>query len=94
MKGLSKLLEIILGIFLTLRDIVAILALPALFAVIGWLNGYPWQYYALTIGGYFVIIAILQLILHLVFKKLEKKYTSALERLIQRLFPPKENTHE
>ena len=94
MKGLLKFLDILSGIILILWNMIEILALPAFFAVISWFNGYPWQYYALTIGGYFVIVAILQLTLHLIFRKFEKKYSSAVERLFQRLFPPKEVTNK
>ena len=93
MKGLFKFLDILAGIILILMDLLEILAFPALLVLVGLLNSYHWQYYALTIGGYFVIAAVLQLTLHLIFKKLEKKYTSALERLIQRLSSSKENSN-
>lgn len=47
-------------------------ALPALFAVIGLLNEFPWQYYAITVGGYFGIFLLIELVVHLVFKVLDK----------------------
>ena len=94
MKSLFKFLDILAGIILILMDLLEILVFPALLVLVGLLNSYPWQYYALTIGGYFVIVAVLQLILHLIFRKFEKKYSSAVERLFQRLFPPKEGTNE
>lgn len=93
MKSLFKFLDILAGVILILGNLLEILAFPALLVLVGLLNSYPWQYYALTIGGYFVIAAVLQLTLHLIFKKLEKKYTSALERLIQRLSSSKENSN-
>lgn len=73
MKGLFKFLDALAGVILILGNLLEILAFPALLVLVGLLNSYPWQYYALTIGGYFVIAAVLQLTLHLVFKKLEKK---------------------
>lgn len=89
MKKLLKFLGIIAAIIMVVWNLVEILAIPAFFALIGWLNNYPWQYYAATIGGFFVIAGVIQLICHFVFKRLEKKYESALIRFFSKIFGEK-----
>ena len=61
-------------------DIIQFLALPILFLVFGLINSFPWQYYAITIGGYFALFIVLEIILHFIFKALDKKYTPLVER--------------
>ena len=65
-------------------DIAEFLAVPALFIVIGIINSYPWQYYAITIGGYFVLFIVAEIIAHFVFKALDKKYTPLIERKLEK----------
>ena len=89
MKKLLKFLGIIAAIIMVVWNLVEILAIPAFFALIGWLNNYPWQYYAATIGGFFVIAGVIQLICHFVFKRLEKKDESALIRFFSKIFGEK-----
>ena len=74
----------ILYIGMILWDIIGFLALPVLFLVIGLINSFPWQYYAITIGGYFVLFIILEIILHFIFKALDKKYTPLLEKKLEK----------
>ena len=86
MKKLFDLLLNILYIGTVIWDIIGFLALPALFLVIGLMNSFPWQYYALTIGGYFALSIILEIILHFVSKALDKKYTPFIERKLAKYF--------
>ena len=65
-------------------DIAEFLAVPALFIVIGLLNSYPWQYYAISIGGYIVLFIVAEIIAHFVFKALDKKYTPLIERKLEK----------
>ncbi len=89
MKSLLKCFEIVITITYIVWDLVEILAIPALFLIIGLLNSFPWPYYAATIGGYFIIAAVLQIICHFIFKRFEKKYESALTAWLQKLFDKK-----
>ena len=76
----------ILYIGMIIWDIIEFLAIPALFLVIGLLNSLPWQYYAVSIGGYFALFIILEIILHFVFKALDKKYTPLIKRKLEKHF--------
>lgn len=86
MKGLLKFIGIILTVIMVIWDLAGILILPALFVIIGLLNAFPWQYYAITVGGYFGILAIGELLIRLIFKALDKKFTSFLERKLEKYF--------
>ena len=76
----------ILYVGMVIWDIIEFLAIPALFLVIGLLNSFPWQYYVISIGGYFALFIILEIILHFVFKALDKKYTPLIERKLEKYF--------
>ena len=89
MKVFLKLLDVIFTIVYVVWNLIEILAIPALFLIIGLLNSFPWQYYAATIGGYFIIAIVIQIICHFIFKHFEKKYESALMRLFERIFNKK-----
>ena len=67
-------------------DIAEFLAVPALFIVIGLLNSYPWQYYAITIGGYIVLYIVVEIIALFVCKALDKKYTPLIEKKFEKYF--------
>lgn len=71
---------IIFYIGMVIWDIIEFLAIPVLFLIIGLINSFPWQYYAITIGGYFALFIVLEIILHFIFKVLDKKYTPLVER--------------
>lgn len=64
-----------------LWELVELLALPVLFVVIGIVNDLSWKFYVITIGGYFLLIILIQIICHFVFKALEKEYESFFDRL-------------
>ncbi|MBQ8474242.1 MAG: hypothetical protein IJ499_01100 [Clostridia bacterium] len=84
MKSFLNFLGIILTAFMVICDIVEFLAVPAVFVVIGVLNSYSWQYYAIAVGGYFVLLVVVQIIMHFVFKSLDKKYTPFITRKIEK----------
>ena len=86
MKKLLGFIANILYVGMVIWDIIGFLAIPALFLVIGLLNSFPWQYYAISIGGYFALFIILEIILHFVFKALDKKYTPLIERKLEKYF--------
>ena len=86
MKKLLNFIGNILYIGMIICDVIGFLALPALFLIIGLMNSFPWQYYALTIGGYFALFIVLEIILHFIFKALDKKYTSLIERKLEKYF--------
>ena len=86
MKKLLNFIGNILYIGTIIWDIFEILALPALFLILGLINSLPWQYYAITIGGYFAFFIILQIVLHFIFKAFEKKYTPLIERKLEKYF--------
>lgn len=69
-----------------LWDIIEFFALPLLFLIIGLINSLPWQYYAIAIGGYFVLFIILEVVLHFIFKAYDKKYTSFIEKKLEKYF--------
>ena len=94
MKRLLSIIGNILYIGMVIWDIIEFLAIPALFVIIGLLNSFPWQYYAIAIGGYFALFIILEIILHLIFKALDKKYIPFIVRKLEKHFNklPKENS--
>ncbi|MBQ9747192.1 MAG: hypothetical protein IJV98_00270 [Clostridia bacterium] len=86
---MTKLLDVIgkiLYVGTIIGDVIGFLALPALFLVIGLLNSYPWQYYAITIGGYFALFMAVHIILHFVFKALDKKYSPRIIKKLEKIF--------
>ncbi len=91
MKGFLKFLEVVFTIINVNWNLVEILAIPALFLIVGLLNDFPWQYYAATIGGYFIIAIIIQIICHFIFKRFEKRYESALVKLFNKFYDEKHN---
>ncbi len=90
MKGLLKFFDFILTIIYVIWEAAEILIIPAIFIAVGFLNDLSWKYYAATVGGYFIICIIVQIILHFIFKRFEKKYESAL----MKLFKKKPSSHE
>lgn len=86
MKKLLGIIANILYIGTVIWDIIEFLAIPVLFLVIGLIYSFSWQYYAITIGGYFALFVILEIVLRLIFKALDKKYTPLLERRLEKYF--------
>ena len=94
MKGFLKFLDVIFTIVYVIWNLVEILAIPALFLIVGLLNDFPWQYYAATIGGYFIIAIVIQTICHFIFKRFEKRYESTLVNLFKKIFGEKDSQPE
>ena len=90
MKGFLKFLDVVFTIVYVVWNLVEILAFPALFLIVGLLNDFPWQFYATTIGGYFIIAMIIQTICHFIFKRFEKQYESTLVKLFKKIFGEKD----
>ncbi len=86
MKGFLKFLNIIGYIIMVIWTLVEFLALPALFTVIGLLNNFPWQYYAISIGGYLILFIIIEIIAYFISKAFDKKFTPFLERKFNQIF--------
>ena len=85
----NKLLNFIgnaLYVVMILCDIIEFLALPILFLIIGLLNSFSWQYYAISIGGYFALFFLIEVILHFIFKAIDKKYTPFVQRKLEKYF--------
>ena len=86
---MKKIIGFIANIFyvgMVIWDIIEFLALPVLFVIIGLINSFPWQYYAITIGGYFALFIIIEIILHFIFKALDKKYMPLIVRKLEKYF--------
>lgn len=86
MKQPLKTAGIVLTVFSVLWDIVEFLALPALFVVIGVLNGFPWQYYAITIGGYIILFIAIEIAMCFIFRMFDKKYMPVIGRKFEKYF--------
>ncbi len=87
---------VLISIFCAIWDLVEILFLPLLFLILGLWQQLPWQYYAITIGGYFGLLILLEIALHLIFKWAGKKYSSRFvqkaEKILARFSQDDENS--
>ena len=86
MKKTLNFIGVIFYIGMVIWDIIEFLAIPLLFLIIGLVKSFPWQYYAITIGGYFALFIVLEIILHFIFKAFDKKYTPLVERKLEKYF--------
>ena len=68
-------------------EVLEYLALPVLFVVCGLLNGYGWQYYAWTIGGYVALLAAAELTGAMIGKLLGRAFEPRLLRKLRRNRP-------
>ncbi len=85
MKRFLHFIGIVAAIIMVIWDVVELLAIPALFIIIGLLNSLPWQYYAITIGGYIALYILIEIIAHFVAKALNKKYIPRIERKLEEI---------
>lgn len=85
MKIIAKALLVFLGIVGAIAELMEFLLIPITFLIIGLLQQFPWQYYAITIGGYFALILVLELILKLIFHALGKKYSSRFAKKVEKI---------
>ena len=58
MKRPLTFIDDVFPVMITILNILRYSVVPVLFAVIGLIFSLPWQYYAITIGGYFAIVII------------------------------------
>lgn len=86
MKALKIILYIILVPIYIIDTLAEILIVPAIFTLIGVLNSFGLKYYVITIGSYLIFAIILQIILHFVFKRTEKRFESRLKRWFPNIF--------
>ena len=75
----------LLGILFAIVDLLEFLFFPLVFLIAGLLLQLPWQYYAITIGGYFALFILGELLLYLIFKRLEKKYSSRFAQKMEKI---------
>ena len=86
MRMMLNILNIVFTIIMIIWDLIEFLAVPAFFVIIGLFNSFSWQYYVITIGGYFLLFIIFEIVTHFVFKALDKKYTPILEKKFEKHF--------
>ena len=86
LKFLSKCIGVIALVVLVIWDLIEFLALPAIFVVIGIFNQMPAAYYWITIGGYLALFALLQLLMWLLEKKLDKHFDALLTNKLAKRF--------
>ena len=84
MKKLLNLLGSVLYIGIILWEILEFLAIPILCLIIGLWQSLPWQYYAFSIGGYFALFLILEIIMYFVCKALDKKFLPFIVKRIKK----------
>ncbi len=85
MKKSAKVLMMLLSILFAIVELVEFLFFPLIFLIAGLLLQLPWQYYAITIGGYFALFILGELLLYLIFKRLEKKYSSRFAQKMEKI---------
>ena len=86
MKDFLKVILNILYAGMVIWDIIEFLFVPAVFVVIGLWCSFPWQYYAISVGGYFALFILIEILAHFIFKALDKKYTPLLQRKAEKIF--------
>ena len=82
---MKKILLTLLGILCAIIELVEVLFFPIVFLIVGLLLQLPWQYYAIFIGGYFALLLLGELILRLIFKKLDKQYSSRFAKKLEKI---------
>ena len=85
-KKLIHAIAAVLYALMVIWEILQFLFLPALFVLLGLWQDLPWQYYAVTVGGYFGILLVNELVLTLVFRWLDKKYVPLIVRKLKKYF--------
>ena len=82
MKPRSK----FVAFLLFLVDLLDLLMVPVIFTIVGLIRQVPWQFYVVTIGGYFGLVSILELLLRYVFSTPEKKQSTRFFRKLEKMF--------
>ena len=89
LKFFGKCIGAVVLVILVIWDLVEFLAVPALFVAIGLFCQMPAAYYWITIGGYLALFALLQLLMWLLEKKLDKHFDALLTNKLAKRFPRK-----
>ena len=66
-------------------EIIEFLFLPILFVLLGLYLKLPWQYYLITVGGYAAIFLLIDIGMRILFKHLDRKYSSIVERKLEKI---------
>ena len=85
-KKLLHAIAAVLYALMVIWEVLEFLLLPALFVLLGLWKSLPWQYYAITVGGYFGIFLVMELVLTLIFRLLDKKYVPLIVRKLKKHF--------
>ena len=72
-----------LGAVLAVWSVLEFLSMPALFVVIGLISGFGWKYYAWTVGGYVVVVILMELIAAVISKMVGRRIGTRLGRRFQ-----------
>ena len=57
-----------------LAQLAYLLIEPLIFATVGLIYRVPWQYYLISIGGFYLLMLIWEVVCRIIFKDSEKKY--------------------
>ena len=82
MKPRSK----FVAFLLFLVDLLDLLMVPVIFTIVGLIRQVPWQYYIATIGCYFGLVSLLELVLRFFFSTPEKKQSTRFFRKLEKMF--------
>lgn len=82
MKSRSK----FVAFLLFLVDLLDLLWVPVIFTIVGLIYQVSWQYYIATIGGYFGLVSILELVLRYLVSTPEKKQSTRFFRKLEKMF--------
>lgn len=85
MKRFLKFLSGLFAVAIFIIELAEILGLPIAFLLIGIFCDMPWQFYLISIGGYFVLLVIAEIVVRLIFKSTSPILKRKLERLFDRL---------
>lgn len=80
MKILKKIAGAVMMLILVIWELAEFLAIPAILAVIGVVNGFGWQYYAIAMGVYLALYALAEGLGWLLARAMEKWLGKKLER--------------
>ena len=72
---------------LAIQTALEYLALPALFILLGALNGFGWRYYAWTLGGYAAMVILAETIGALLGKRLGRGVAAWLSKVLKSKAP-------
>ena len=74
MKKSSGFLDFLLSYLVIMGNQIYLLIEPLIFATVGLIYRVPWQYYLISIGGFYLLMLIWEVVCRIIFKDSEKKY--------------------